>query len=133
MIRRYFEAMRSGVEEVAMWGTGAPTRDFTYAGDVARLLPFFIDSYDEVGPVNLCTATSTSIRSLAESIARLVGYKGAIKWDESKPDGQMVKIFSNERMKALGLSCDTSLQEGLGRTISWFAQNYDSRGEGLRL
>lgn len=133
MVRRYFEAMRAGLPAVEMWGTGTPTRDFTYAGDVAALLPYFIDSYDDVGPVNLCTATSTSIRSLAEMIAVFVGYKGAIKWDATKPDGQMVKIFSNERMKALGLSCDTSLEDGLQRTIAWLARNYDSRGEGLRL
>lgn len=133
MIRRYFEAMRGALPKVAMWGTGAPTRDFTYAGDVAALLPFFIDSYDEVGPVNLCTATSTSIRTLAETIARLVGYEGDIEWDATKPDGQMVKIFSNDRMKALGLSCGTPLEEGLRRTIDWFAKNYDSAGDGLRL
>lgn len=133
MVRRYFEAMRSGTPAVEMWGTGAPTRDFTYAGDVAKLLPFFIDSYDEVGPVNLCTATSTSIRTLAETIARLVEYKGEIKWDETKPDGQMVKIFSNARMKALGLTCDTPLEEGLRRTIAWLSKNYDDQGEGLRL
>ena len=133
MVRRYFEATRAGAPAVEMWGTGAPTRDFTYAGDVAKLLPFFIDSYDEIGPVNLCTATSTSIRTLAELIARLVDYGGEIKWDETKPDGQMVKIFSNERMKGLGLSCNTSLEEGLRRTIAWLAKNYDRRGEGLRL
>ena len=133
MVRRYFESMRAGLPEVEMWGTGAPTRDFTYAGDVARILPFFIDSYDEIGPVNLCTATSTSIRTLADTIARLVGYDGEIKWDETKPDGQMIKIFSSERMKALGLSCSTSLEDGLRRTIDWLAMNYDTRGEGLRL
>ena len=133
MVRRYFEAMRDNVPEVVMWGTGSPTRDFTYAGDVAAMLPFFIESYDEVGPLNLCTATSTSIKTLAETIARLVGYQGEIHWDETKPDGQMVKIFSNERMKSLGLACDTPLEEGLRRTIAWLSRNYDSRGEGLRL
>ena len=133
MIRRYFEAMRAGTPEVQMWGTGKPTRDFTYAGDVAKLLPFFIDSYDEVGPVNLCTATSTSIRTLAEAIARLVDYQGVITWDDTKPDGQMEKIFANDRMKALGLNCDTPLEEGLQRTIAWLAKNYDTQGEGLRL
>ncbi|WP_374282454.1 NAD-dependent epimerase/dehydratase family protein [Novosphingobium sp.] len=133
MVRRYFEAMRDKVPAVEMWGTGAPTRDFTYAGDVARMLPFFIESYDEVGPVNLCTATSTSIRTLAETIARLVNYQGEIRWDETKPDGQMIKIFSNERMKALGLTCETPLEEGLRRTIAWLEKNYDDRGEGLRL
>lgn len=133
MVRRYFEAKRVGKSAVEMWGTGRPTRDFTYAGDVAKLIPFFIDSYDEVGPVNLATATSTSIKTLAETIARLVGYAGEIRWDESKPDGQMEKIFSNDRMKALGLACGTPLDEGLNRTIAWLQKNYDSRGEGLRL
>jgi GDP-L-fucose synthase len=133
MVRRYFEAQRDGKPFVEMWGTGAPTRDFTYAGDVAECIPYFIDSFDEVGPVNLATATSTSIRALAETIARLVRYDGEIRWDTSKPDGQMVKIFSNERMKALGLQCCTSLEEGLRRTIHWLERNYDTRGEGLRL
>ena len=133
MVRRYFEAKRVGKPVVEMWGTGAPTRDFTYAGDVAKCIPFFIDSYDEVGPVNLCTATSTSIRTLAETIARLVRYEGEIRWDTTKPDGQMVKIFANDRMRGLGLSCDTSLEEGLRRTIAWFEKNYEARGEGLRL
>jgi GDP-L-fucose synthase len=133
MVRRYLEARRDGKDAVEMWGTGAPTRDFTYAGDVAKTIPFFIESYDEVGPVNLCTATSTSIKTLAETIARLTGYRGEIRWDPTKPDGQMVKIFSNERMKKLGLSCDTPLEEGLRRTIEWLERNYESRGEGLRL
>jgi GDP-L-fucose synthase len=133
MVRRYFEAKRDKRPFVEMWGTGAPTRDFTYAGDVAACIPFFIESYDEVGPVNLATATATSIRTLAETIAALTGYHGEIRWDQTKPDGQMVKIFSNRRMKALGLSCDTPLQEGLKRAIAWLERNYDSRGDGLRL
>lgn len=133
MLRRYFEAKRDGKPFVEMWGSGAPTRDFTYAGDVARLIPFFIDEYDDVGPVNLCTATSTSIKTLAETIAQQVGYAGEIFWDVTKPDGQMVKIFSNERMKALGLCCPTSLVEGLKRTFAWLERNYETRGEGLRL
>jgi GDP-L-fucose synthase len=133
MIRRYSEAKRDNVPFVEMWGTGAPTRDFTYVGDVAKLMPFFIDGYDEVGPVNLCTATSTSICMLAETIARLARYQGEIRWDTSKPDGQMVKIFSNQRMKSLGLSCDTTLEDGLQRTIAWFERNIETRAEGLRL
>lgn len=133
MIRRYFEAKRNGRSSVEMWGTGTPTRDFTYAGDVAKCIPFFIDSYDQVGPVNLCTARSTSIRELAEIIARLVGYEGKINWDSTKTDGQKVKIFSNKMMRDLDLSCDTFLEEGLGRTIEWLERNYDSRGDNLRL
>jgi GDP-L-fucose synthase len=133
MIRRYYEAKRDNRSVVEMWGTGQPTRDFTYAGDVARLIPFFIDSYEEVGPVNVCTSVPTSIQELAGIIADFVNYKGEIRWDTSKPDGQMVKIFSNARMKALGLSCDTRRDEGLKKTISWFTCNYETRSDGLRL
>lgn len=133
MIRRYHEAKFNGANRVEMWGTGSPQRDFVYAGDVARTIPFFIDSYDEVGPVNISTGSTASIKELAETIAALVGYAGEIVWDASKPDGQMVKIFGVDRMRSLGLSCDTPIKDGLKRTIDWFSANYASRGDGLRL
>jgi len=69
MIRRYYEAKLYGLRRVEMWGTGRPERDFVYAGDVARLVPYFIDQFDEVGPINLSSGTTTSIKSLAETIA----------------------------------------------------------------
>ena len=133
MIRRYYEAKLRGDDEVLMWGTGSPVRDFVYAGDVAATIPYFIDKYNDVGPVNISSGTRTTIKDLAETIAELTGFVGQIKWDSSKPDGQMVKIFSVERLKSLGLSCQTPLIEGLRRTISWFSQNYKTGGDGLRL
>jgi GDP-L-fucose synthase len=133
MVRRYLEARRERAPEVVMWGSGTPVRDFVYAGDVARLIPYFIDNYESSDVVNLSSGTSTPIRELATTIKDLVGYEGKIVWDTSKPDGQMVKIFDVTRMKALGLSCPTSLREGLRRTINWLERNYDSRGDGLRL
>jgi GDP-L-fucose synthase len=74
-----------------------------------------------------------SIRELATTIAELVGFTGEIAWDTSKPDGQMVKIFSVDRLRALGLRCPTTLRDGLARTIPWFAANYDGATDGLRL
>jgi GDP-L-fucose synthase len=133
MIRRYYEAMRDGANQVVMWGTGRPQRDFVYAGDVAATIPFFIEDFPETGPVNISSGTCVSIRELATTIAELVGYGGEIVWDTEKPDGQMVKIFSVERMQALGLECPTSLREGLGKTIPWFAANYPRATDGLRL
>jgi GDP-L-fucose synthase len=133
MIRRYYEAMRDGANQVVMWGTGRPQRDFVYAGDVAATIPFFIEDFPESGPVNLSSGTCVSIRELATTIADLVGYGGEIVWDTDKPDGQLVKIFSVERMHALGLKCPTSLREGLGKTIPWFAANYPGATDGLRL
>ncbi len=133
MVRRYFEAKREGAKRVIMWGSGRPVRDFVYAGDVARLLPWFLENYNSSEPVNISSGTTTSIRELAETVKELVGYPGEIVWDSTKPDGQMVKIFDVRRLHGLGLSCPTSLREGLRRTIQWLAQNYDYRGDGIRL
>ena len=133
MIRRYYEAMRDGANQVVMWGTGRPERDFVYAGDVAATIPFFIDDYPEPGPVNISSGTCVAIRELATTIAEHVGFAGEIVWDEKKPDGQMVKIFAVERMQALGLGCPTTLRDGLAKTIRWFADNYPGRTDGLRL
>jgi len=116
-----------------MWGTGEPVRDFVYAGDVAACFPYFIENHDSSEPVNISSGTTTSIRELAEIIKELVGFEGQIVWDTSKPNGQMVKIFDVTRLKGLGLSCNTPLREGLYKTITWFAKNYGSRSDGIRL
>src|SRR5262249_18717682 len=123
MVRRYFEASRQAAERVVMWGSGTPVRDFVYAGDVARVLPWFLDHSDSSEPVNISSGTTTSIRELAETVKELVGYRGEIVWDTTKPDGQMVKIFGVARLHGLGLSCPTTLREGLARTIAWLGRN----------
>jgi GDP-L-fucose synthase len=133
MIRRCFEAVQSKQERVVMWGTGSPVRDFVYAGDVAETVPWFLENFDETGPVNVSTGTMTSIRELAEAVAAAVGFVGAIEWDSSQPDGQKVKIFDVSRLRSLGLCCPTPLTEGVQRTAAWFAANYRTGGDGIRL
>lgn len=133
MIRRYYEAKLKGDKEIYMWGTGKPVRDFVYAGDVAAVIPFFIEEYDSDDPVNISTGTTTTIKELAGTIRELVGISAEIKWDTSKPDGQMVKIFGVERMKSLGLDCPTTLRDGLKKTIDWFIENYSAKSDGIRL
>ncbi len=133
MVRRYYEARLKNRDAVVMWGSGAPSRDFVYAGDVAASILYFIEHYESSEPVNLSSGTTTTIRELAETIRDLTGYRGDIVWDKTKPDGQMIKIFDVARMKALGLACDTSLHEGLRRTIEWLERNYRLRGDGIRL
>jgi GDP-L-fucose synthase len=133
MIRRFFEARVNRAPEVTMWGTGAPTRDFVYAADVAAVVPWFLENFEDTGPVNISSGTTTTIRCLAETVARAVGYPGEVRWDASKPDGQMQKVFDVTRLHALGLSCPTVLHDGLQRTAAWFAANAPSGGEGIRL
>jgi len=124
-IRKMFEAKQENKKQVNMWGSGKPQRDFVYAGDVAATFPFFIDSHNSPDPVNISSGTTTSIRELVETVKELVGYEGEIIWDTSKPDGQMIKIFDVQKLKELGLSCPTSLRDGLKKTIDWFSKNYD--------
>ena len=116
-----------------MWGDGNPVRDFVYAGDVAKTIPWFIENYDSSEPVNISSGTETRIRTLAETIKGQMGWDGDIKWDTSKPNGQMVKIFGVARLASLGLACDTPLEEGLGKTIRWLEQNYAAKSDGIRL
>jgi len=133
MIRRLFEAGRNGGGPVKFWGTGEARRDFVYAGDVAAAIPWFLENFEETGPVNISSGVATSIRELAEAAAAAVGYRGAIEWDAARPEGQKVKIFDVSRLRSLGLACPTPLQVGLERTFQWFARHYQTGGDGLRL
>jgi GDP-L-fucose synthase len=120
MIRRFIEARESAAPTLTCYGSGKPTRDFVYAADVARLVPWFLAHYNSSAPVNLSTGTRITIRELAETIKAVTGYAGEITWDTSKPDGQMDKIFAVDRLRTLGLSCDTPLALGLEKTMDWF-------------
>lgn len=133
MLRRYLEAKRRGDKEIVMWGTGTPVRDFVYAGDVAAIIPWFIENYNHTGPINISSGTTTSIRELAETIKEMVGFEGKIIWDTEKPDGQKIKIFDVSNMKEFGLSCPTTLAEGLKITAQWLEKNYDTKGDRIRL
>lgn len=128
LIRRFYEAKLHHQSSVAIWGTGKPTRDFVYAGDVAATIPWFLEHDGETGPVNISTGTTTSIHTLALTIARLTGYTGDVLWDTTKPDGQLNKVFDVKKMHALGVRCSTPLEEGLRRTIRWFADRYPVPG-----
>lgn len=133
MIRRYYEAQLRREKEVVMWGDGRPVRDFVYAGDVAKLVPWFIENYDSSEPVNISSGTRTSIRELAETIKNKMGWDGEIKWDTNKPNGQMIKIFDVTKLNNLGLRCDTPLADGLDKTIQWLKKNYAAKTDGIRL
>jgi GDP-L-fucose synthase len=133
MIRRFYEARQTNKTEMELWGTGRPVRDFVYAGDVASVIPYFIENYDCSDPVNISSGTTTSICELAETISELMGFQGTLQWDATKPDGQMIKIFSPKKMQSLGLSCPTPLRRGLEKTVDWFIKNYPSGGDGLRM
>jgi GDP-L-fucose synthase len=128
MIRRYYESKLRGDREITMWGDGTPIRDFVYAGDVAKTIPWFIENYDSSEPINI-----SSIRELAETIKNKMRWDGEIRWDVEKPNGQMVKTFNVAKLHKLGLACTTPIDTGLDKTIRWLEQNYKMKSGGIRL
>lgn len=127
LIRRFEEAKDKNSPSVTCYGSGKPTRDFVYAGDVANTIPWFLKNYDSSEPVNISSGTRVSIKDLSETVAAETGFKGKIIWDTSKPDGQIDKIFDVTRLKKLGLSCDTPLKRGLRKTIAWYRKAKTSK------
>jgi GDP-L-fucose synthase len=127
LIRRFRAARLAGRSEVEVWGTGKATRDFIYIEDACRAILRGAEVYSDKEIINLSSGTETTIRELVTLIAELTGYPGRIRWDASKPEGQLFKGFDPTRMHQwLGYHCQTSLREGLRKTVAWFEANYDS-------
>ena len=107
-----------------MWGDGSPTREFLFAADAARGLALAAERYDGADPVNLGSGTESSIRDLAEIIARECGFQGRIVWDIEKPNRQPRRKLDVTRAKELfGFESSTSFNEGLRETIRWYRSN----------
>jgi GDP-L-fucose synthase len=121
MIRKYVEAHQRGDEKVVLWGTGKPSREFLYVDDAARALLLAAERLAVSDPVNIGTGTETNIRTLAETIERLVGFEGETVWDTSRPDGQPRRFLDVSRARELiGFEAHVSLEDGLRRTIESF-------------
>jgi GDP-L-fucose synthase len=124
LIRRFHEAVRDDIPEVVLWGSGAPVRDFIYVDDAAEAALLAFERYDGAEVINISSGVEVSIRELAGLIAGLIGYRGRIAWDRSRPDGQANKVYDVTRMRRLlGYEPRTTLREGLAKTIAWFRDN----------
>jgi GDP-L-fucose synthase len=125
LIRKFHEAKLSGKPEIVAWGSGNPVRDFVYVEDACRVIVKAAETYSREELINISSGVRTRIRDLTETVADLVGYEGEVRWDATKPDGQMEKVFDVTRMRDwLGCECPTPLREGLRKTIEWFRANY---------
>ena len=121
LIRKFYEAKINDSNEVIVWGTGKATREFIYAEDCAEGIVKAAQSYDKSEPVNIGTGIETPIKDLAEKIKDLIGYKGRIVWDSSKPDGQPRRCLDVSRaLKEFGFRAKTNFDEGLKKTIQWY-------------
>ncbi len=126
LIRRFHEAKEANLSEVTVWGTGKPLREFMYAGDLASAVVYLMEnkSAKEIGDfINIGTGKEVTILELANLIKDIVGFKGKLVFDTSKPDGTMRKLMDVSRINALGWKAETSLEEGIKIVYNDFLKN----------
>ena len=120
-----FRAELTGNSLDLIWGTGKPLREFTYAKDAAQIILWLAENYDGEKPVNIGNPTQVSIEQLALAISGEMRYKGTIRFDNTKPDGQFMKPSSNQFLLSLGWKGEyTPLRDGLKETINDFKERY---------
>lgn len=125
LIRKFHEAMRAGRNEVIVWGSGRPIREFTFARDAAKIILWLAENYDGEEPVNIGNPDWISIENLSLMIGEEIGFEGHVKFDSSKPDGQYEKPSSNKKLRSLGWKGEyTPLRVGLRETIKLFQSRY---------
>ena len=138
MMQRFYEAVQQGRDEVVIWGTGAPRREFLHVDDMAEA-SLFVMNLDRVAyetntqpmlsHINVGTGEDVSIRELAETLAEVTGFKGRLVYDRSKPDGTPRKLMDVSRLAAMGWRARTGLRDGIEGTYRWFLDNAaDLRG-----
>lgn len=124
LIRKFVESKKLGREEVTLWGTGSASREFLFVEDAAEAIVLALESYNKPSPVNIGSGMEITIKDLANTIARLVGFNGIVSWDSTKPDGQPRRALDVEKAKReFGFSAKTDLKAGLQKTIEWFVKN----------
>jgi len=123
LLRRFHEAKLSGASDVEIWGTGEPRREFLHVDDLADAAVFLMNSYCDPEIINVGTGTDVSIRELAELIQEVVGYRGSIRFDTSRPDGTPRKLLDVSRLQELGWQPKIALRDGIATTYRWFLDN----------
>lgn len=122
LIRRFLEAKKNGLKEVAVWGDGSPTREFLYVEDAAAGIILAAERYNGSDPINLGSGMEISIKDLVELIADLTGFEGTIVWDTSKPNGQPRRVLDvNRANQSFGFQAQMNFTNGLRRTIEWYS------------
>ena len=124
LIKKCVDAREAGENEIIAWGDGSPTREFIYVEDAAEAIALATMRYNASEPVNIGSSFEISIKDLTELVARLTGFKGDIRWDTSKPNGQPRRKLDTRRAKEyFGFESHTNFEDGLKRTIAWYEAN----------
>lgn len=124
LIMKFYEAKKNGDKRVVAWGTGNVSREFLYVDDAAEGIVAGAENYEKEGLVNLGAGREIKIRDLVYMIKDMVGYEGAVVWDETKPDGQPRRMLdTNLAYEEFGFRAKTSFEDGLSKTIKWYGEN----------
>ncbi len=123
LIRRFHEAKLRGSAEVTVWGTGTPRREFLHVDDLADAIVHLLATYDEEAIVNVGWGEDVTIAELAQLVADVAGFRGAVAFDASKPDGTPRKLLDTTRLGALGWRPRIPLRQGIEGTYAWFRQH----------
>ncbi len=122
LIRKFHEAKLAGAEKVEIWGTGSPLREFMHVDDLAEACFFLMQNYSEPGFVNIGVGTDISIKDLALLIKKIIGFKGELQFDTTKPDGTPRKLMDVSRLNALGFKAKIGLEDGIRAVYEEYQQ-----------
>lgn len=125
LVRKFVDAKKRDLPFVILWGTGKASREFLYVADAAEAIVAAAERYEDGAPVNIGSGNEVSILALAETISRIVGYKGELRFDTTKPDGQPRRgLDVSKAERYFGFKAQTSLEDGLRNTIEWYEKKY---------
>ena len=122
-LRKFVTAHENGNKVVEMWGTGSPQREFLHVDDLAEACLHLLEHYDDESPINIGTGQDITINQLAEIVAEIVGYKGEVFWDTSRPDGTPRKLLDVSRIMRTGWKPSISLRDGIEDTYKWYLEH----------
>ena len=122
-LRKFVTAHENGDKVVEMWGTGSPQREFLHVDDLAAACLHLLEHYDDESPINIGTGQDITINQLAEIVAEIVGYKGEVFWDTSRPDGTPRKLLDVSRIMRTGWKPSISLRDGIEDTYRWYLEH----------
>jgi GDP-L-fucose synthase len=123
LIRKFVDAHERSLPSVVLWGSGRPRREFLYVDDMAEACVHLMNTYNDSSIVNIGTGEDVTILEIAQLIARKVGYKGALEFDATKPDGTPKKLLDVSKLTSLGWRARVPLETGIERTIAWYRQH----------
>ena len=127
LMRKFHEAREEGRHEVVVWGTGTPLREFLHVDDLADAAVFCLERYDDAEHINCGAGSDMSIRELAETVGRAVGFNGDLRFDTTKPDGTPRKLMDSTKLRNLGWKPSISLEDGIRGTYEWFLKSPHAR------